>query len=653
LQALAIREKLAPKGLDAAETLNSIGDVALANNDLARSKSYYERALTIRESLAPRSADLAESLAALATIARRESQLDKAKSYYQQALEALENQTAHLGGSTDARAGFRAKHENWYRGFIDLLVSQHQSELAFDVLERSRARSLLEILAAGHIDIHKGADPALLDKERDLQADLRAKSERRAALLAGEHNDEQIRRVGNEISDLISEYQDVEAQIRSASPIYAALAQPTPVTLAYVQHDLLDRDTVLLEYSLGEERSYVFAVTQDSIHVYTLPKHTEIERIAKRLYSLITARNRRTKGEGEQSREMRIARADQEYGPVAAALGNILLMPVAAQLNHKRLLIVAEGVLLYVPFAALPSPQVRGSQTPDPLIASHEIVNLPSASILSVLRREAAARRPPSQEVAILADPVFDRADRRVQHIEQNKVVQDGLSPANDAAALESDGSIDSLTRSAVDLGLIREGQLHLARLPFTRREAEDIWSVVPPDRSRKALDFEASRDMALGGDLARYRIVHFATHALVDEQHPELSGLVLSLVDRKGAPQDGFVDLQDIYNLNLGADLVVLSACETALGKQVDGEGMIGLSRGFMYAGASRVVGSLWNVTDFVTAQLMTRFYRSMEQERTTPAQALRRAQLDLLRQKHWSAPYYWAGFALQGEWK
>lgn len=152
---------------------------------------------------------------------------------------------------------------------------------------------------------------------------------------------------------------------------------------------------------------------------------------------------------------------------------------------------------------------------------------------------------------------------------------------------------------------------------------------------------------------MSRYRVLHFATHGLLNSQHPELSGIVLSLVDERGRPQDGFLRLHEIYNLKLGADLVVLSACQTALGKEIKGEGLVGLTRGFMYAGAPRVVSSLWNVDDRATAELMKRFYEAMFIQGMPPAAALRAAQTSLRREKGWAAPYYWAGFTLQGEWR
>jgi CHAT domain-containing protein len=196
-------------------------------------------------------------------------------------------------------------------------------------------------------------------------------------------------------------------------------------------------------------------------------------------------------------------------------------------------------------------------------------------------------------------------------------------------------------------------GLAHLPRLAFSRREADAIVALTPPGQSLEAVGFDASRSTATSRDLAQYRVVHFATHGLSDNRRPEFSGLVLSLVDEQGRPQNGFLDLQDIYNLNLPSELVVLSACETGLGKDIQGEGIVGLTRGFMYAGATRVLASLWNVDDVATKELMEKFYRAMEQEGMRPAAALRTAQIAMLKQQRWRNPYYWATFQIQGEWK
>jgi CHAT domain-containing protein len=193
----------------------------------------------------------------------------------------------------------------------------------------------------------------------------------------------------------------------------------------------------------------------------------------------------------------------------------------------------------------------------------------------------------------------------------------------------------------------------NFVRLRFSRQEADEITRLAPEEKRFEALDFAASRATAMSADLGQYRIVHFATHGLINNQHPELSGMVLSLVDEQGHPQNGFLRLYDIYNLRLGADLVVLSACQTALGKEIKGEGLVGLTRGFMYAGAPRVVASLWRIDDRATAEFMKRFYQAMLGEGLRPAAALRAAQVSMWKERRWQSPHYWAAITFQGEWK
>ena len=147
---------------------------------------------------------------------------------------------------------------------------------------------------------------------------------------------------------------------------------------------------------------------------------------------------------------------------------------------------------------------------------------------------------------------------------------------------------------------------------------------------------------------------MHFATHGLLNSIHPELSGVVLSLVNKRGEAQDGFLRLNEIYSLKLPVELVVLSACQTGLGKEIRGEGLVGLTRGFMYAGSPRVMASLWKVDDKATSELMKSFYQGMLGSRhLSPAGALRAAQIEMLKQKRWQSPFYWAAFGLQGEWR
>jgi CHAT domain-containing protein/tetratricopeptide (TPR) repeat protein len=654
-RALAIEQKLAPRGLLSAEILNGLGDVARDRNDLTKAEEYYRRAVAIRENTSPGSTGHAESLAALASIMRRKQHLDEAAQLYDQCLTAIENQTTRLGGGEEVRSSFRAKHARCYRDYIDLLLTRKQPELAFDVLERSRARTLLEMLAGAHVDIRKGVDPLLLQRELSLQRQIDEESDRNSRLPNAEH-DEDGTTSKKKLEEFLNQYRQIEGQIRASSPNYAALTGAQPLSVKAVQQQLLDDDTLLLEYALGNDHSFLWAVTPSSLRAYELPGRSKIDSLARRVYDLLTARNLHLTGETELLRQARLAKAEAEYPKAAAALSRIVLGPVAEQLQGKRLLIVSDGALEYIPFAVLPTPLTRGQhpQSPasvsfQPLISQHEIVNLPSASALAVLRHQLIGRKQATKAVAVLADPVFDTYDDRIHIVSRDQGPMDRKSS-------EPSAPFPSRVNAAIDRSAnepSRPAMRPFPRLPFTRREAEAIYAIAEEGSAIKILDFDASKAMATSAELKDYSIVHFATHGVLDSEHPELSGLVFSLVDRQGKPQNGFVRLLDIYNLDLNADLVVLSACRTALGKQISGEGLVGLTRGFIFAGAARVAASVWNVDDEATAEFMKKFYEGMLKEHQSPAQALRSAQVWMLGQKTWRSPYYWAAFVLQGEWR
>jgi CHAT domain-containing protein len=478
---------------------------------------------------------------------------------------------------------------------------------ALGAAERARARGLVELLAESRADVREGVEPGLRAQERALRDRLSLAGAR--ALRAGPAARDALDR---EIESLTDELERLEAQIRVRSPRYASLTQPEPISLARLQA-LLDEDTLLLEYALEEAGSYAWVVGAHSLTSARLPARGVIEAAARRALAALET-----------------ASSGSEAAAATAELGRLVLGPLAEPMARgRRLLVVADGALQYVPFAALPHPG-----TGQPLVASLEVMNLPSATTLALLRggQRRAARE---GTVAVLADPVFDRGDERLG------------ATGSKAASPALQGTLLRAVDSAGIAGPI-------PRLPFTRREAQAILAAAPPRSSLRALDFDASRATAMDPKLARYRVVHFATHGFLNASHPELSGIVLSLVDRRGRPQPGFLTAADTFNLRLNADLVVLSGCRTALGKDVKGEGIVGLTRGFMYAGADRVLASLWRVDDAGTAALMSRFYAWMlGPQALPPAAALRAAQQELIKQPRFHHPFFWAAFQLQGDWR
>ena len=618
-----------------AGVLNNLGGLYHDLSDEEKALTNHRAALEINREIGDRGGE-ADSLFGLARVESVRGDLGQARAHVEEALDIVESVRTGVV-SQSLRSSYLVSKQNIFWFQVNLLMQSHRREpargydaLALQASERARARSLLETLAEARADIRQGVDPALLEGERALQRRLNAKEQSRVQLLSGPHTAEQAAAVKKEVETLLAQYQEAQERIRDRNPRYNALTRPVPLSLKEIQRQVLDDDTLLLEYALDEERSFLWAVTQTSISAYELPKRAEINQAAERAYKLLAASGQRA--------------VEFEAKKAAAELSRIALGPVASKLgqsNLKRLLIVSDGALQYVPFGALPNPALHNA-APDkaqPMIVSHEIISLPSASMLAVLRREVATRRPAANAVAVFSDPVFQPDDPRV------KRAQSGATVAVDDGARKIN---PELSRSAAESGL-----MSFERLRFTRQEAETVVSLARDERSFKALDFAASRATIGQTALDQYRIVHFATHGLLNSQHPELSGVVLSLVDERGRPQDGFLRAHEIYNLKLNADLVVLSACRTALGKEIKGEGLVGLTRGFMYAGAARVVASMWDVKDEATAELMKRFYQGMFKEGLRPSEALRAAQVSMWKEPRWNSPYYWAGFTLQGEWK
>lgn len=584
----------------------------------------------------------AQMLLSLGNVERDSEKLPDAIAHFDAALQLIEGLRARVSRQP-LRTALLASKQDYYESYIDALMRRHieraDGDLAAQALEvsdRAKARSLMDLLNEAGTTIREGVDASLLDRERSLRHLLNGKSDRQLALLSAKQTTAALE-LGREIDETIAGLQAVEADIRSRSPQYAALTQPQFLTAEDLRREVLADDTALIEFSLGREQSYVWVLTTTGLASAKLPTRTTIEQASRELYQALTARSQQLSGETAAAWVERIRSADAQWTRLAAQVSQKILSPVAASLTKRRLLIVTDGALSYLPFGVLPDPNASDSR---PLIADHEIVTAPSASVLAILRRDRTRHQTPPSTVAILADPVFDVADSRVRR--RMGVAQPGSG---------SRGEDTDLARAMEDVGF--GSSLRLNRLLGSRDEASLIQSFAPRAGSVAALDFEANLTMATSPTLARHRIVHFATHTLINTRHPELSGIVLSLVDRAGNPQPGFLRLHDIFNLQLPVELVVLSACQTALGQELRGEGLVGLSRGFMYAGAPRVVASLWKVDDKATSVLMGHFYREMLRGKWTPAAALRRAQQQMKDDRDWSHPFHWAGFVIQGEWR
>ncbi len=645
-QALAVYRNVGDRRGQAI-ALNEIGRIYHSLGQTKRALAYYRRALPFTRAAGDLSNE-STTLYQMALATRDSGPLDDALQYIKDAIKASESLRAQIV-SPELRASYFASVNKYSELHINLLMKPDKlqpekrlAQSAFEASERARARALLEIISEASAKIRGDADPDLLERERSLQEQLSAKAAYQ--MRVGTADKKEIETTEKEIRELTASYQQIQTEIKQKSPRYASLVQPQPLKLAEIQDQLRDPDTLLLEYSLGDEVSYLWAVSSDSFHAFELPKGDLIEATARDVSKLLTARQRLAET-GAADYEEQAASSDQEYWRQAAILSDMVLKPVSQLLGRKRLLVVADGALQQVPFDALPDPaagfhQDEGiNQEPIPLFLNHEVVTLASGSILAVIRTGKPTNAE-SKLVAVLADPVFEKDDPRVRLPGQTVV---------DASSSVPDQSKYNAVRD-----IVAPGETGLRRLLATRQEAKAIMEVTPQGQGLTAMDFDASTSLISSGELERFKIIHFATHGVVNTEHPELSGVVLSLVNDKGESENGFLQLHDIYNLDLAqAQLVVLSACRTGLGKEVRGEGVMGLTRGFMYAGSESVIASLWKVDDRATAELMKHFYQAMFEDHLTPAAALRKAKEAMWQQPRWHAPYFWAAFVLQGEYR
>ncbi|WP_293079647.1 tetratricopeptide repeat protein [Okeania sp. SIO3B5] len=617
-QALPLFQQVGDRGGESS-TFNNIG---LAYNNLGEKQkalNYYEQALPLKQQVGDRDGE-AITLYNIASLKRDQGKLRESLTFIEKSLEIIEDLRTKIVAQ-NLRTSYFATVQNYYQFYINLLMELHKQNpdegydrKALSVSERSRARSLLDILAESGADIKTGVAPQLIAQEKQLLQKLNTLDQARQLNTPGYNFDE----LKQQIETLSNELQQLEVKIKQNSPRYANLKYPEPLTASEIQQQVIDKDTILLQYSLGEEGSYLWLVTPTEISSYELPKKSEIETLAR------------------QFREEIIS-----LSPVPETgnkLSEILLSPVANKLENKRLLIVGDGILQTIPFAALPlTSGNEGGQDYQPLIVNHEIVTLPSSSSISILREQVEGRTPAPKKVAVIADPVFADNDPRFQIASQPKKETE----TNNLTAMALTRSLEDFIGSSFN------------RLEATRQEAEAILALVPDNLKQLSLDFDANRETAINLDLSQYQIVHLATHGLLNESQPELSGLVLSLYDETGKGKPGFLQLNDIFNLEMPAELVVLSACKTGIGEEIRGEGLVTLTRGFMYAGAKRVVVSLWSVEDNSTSKLMQNYYQKILETGKNPVEAMRETQLEMLSSDNWKAPYYWAPFVVQGEWR
>ncbi len=514
---------------------------------------------------------------------------------------------------SEVRYAYFSTVQNFYDLYVDILISQFEKtddktfvSQALEISERSRARSLIELLEKANVKFKQGIDTNLTEKLTSLYLQLDEKYNSRQRILSEQTTIDELSKINDEIENLTEEANQIRTTLRKTNPNFADLTEGKTISAKEIQQ-LLDDETILLEYKLGENRSFLWKVTNRSIEVFILPSRQKIEAQTNSFYSLITA---------DKPNERNILEKTSN------GLSETLLSQIKDEISGKRLVIVAESVLQYLPFSALPSLKNRANV----LANETEIVILPSASVLAKIRENSNPAKTFNKTIAIFADPVFDNKDARIKQKTSAAKPKFSVNPSFEQK---------------------------FPRLLASREEALNISNFVRKEEFQLLTDFAANIENLNDENLADYRILHFATHGILDISKPADSGLVLSLFDEKGNEKSGFLSLDKVYNLNISSELVVLSACQTALGKDIRGEGLIGLSRGFLYAGSSRIIASLWKVDDFATAEFMKHFYRFHLEKNLPASSALQKAKLEMMKIPRYKSPFYWSGFAILGDWK
>jgi tetratricopeptide (TPR) repeat protein len=584
-----------------AYALRAIGEVDYRQRAYAAARRNDEAALRLARDAGDRDGEAA-TLAALARVHAQQRHLDLAHGLIDQALAIIETQRGKIDDPslrTSYFSAMRAYPDTQIDVLMQLDMRRTDGRYAFEALgaaEAARARTLQDMFAEKSLNVSRSLAPKLSESLHAAEERLRtAAFQVDRSTLASTGASIGDRALRNQAFDAASRALDeIRGRIRSENPRYADLIQPVVPKIDVMQQTLLDDNEAVLEYWLGARASTVWILTRHSFRAVRLAPRAKIDRLGGEFEALLRTPPGGASTQGFAALATADARATVRLHEAADRLAQAIIGPEVVKHLPRRIAIVADDALRNVPFGLLPTDDGHT------LGETREITYLPSITTLKWLRHGDHLRDRPAS-LAVFAAPVIDQS---------------------------------------------------LPPLPYSRSEAEAIAALLPKDRVWLAEGVDASRANALAADWRHYSIVHFATHALVDIERPEISGIVLSSGERDGRPQDGVLRMNDIYNLDMPADLVVLSGCATAAGRSMGSEGVFSLSRAFFYAGAERVVASLWPVDDRATAAFMTEFYRALLVDHLTAAGALGVAQRHVARDSRWASPYYWAGFVLQGDW-
>ena len=553
----------------------------------------------------------------IAHIERALGNKEQALEHYQKSISGIELLRSVALHTEEGRAGVVERSRATYAETADLLIDLHRENEALEMTERARARAFLDVLAESRVGV---ADELTPDQRKQEDALLARISGVQKKLWNQNASSDDRQKNEAELNTAEADLEKLHLQIRETNPRYASLQYPEPIQVEAIQSKLLDDHTTLIEYLLGEKRSLVWVVTKNKVTTTTLPARKDIEERVTAYRKLLR----------DHVSALTLDQSLTKINVLSGELYDLLFKPVEKNVREsKALIIVPDGTLGYLPFEALVTASGHGRNTY--LAEKFAIVYGPSASAL-VTVEELNWQVTSHRTLLAFGDPV--------------------LTPENGLSRIPSEQSSDSIpkVRSASLAEDYAERGFSLTRLPYTRDEVIGIGKLFPTDQRQLYLAADAREEKVKSEELDDFRYIHFATHGFLDELHPGRSGILLSRAP--DSKEDGILQTGEIMRLKLNADIVTLSACSTGLGKFVNGEGILGLTRAFFYAGARNVAVSLWNVNDSATATLMKSFYLNLR--RGLPKrEALREAKLSLLRssQPTWRHPYFWAAFVLEGQ--
>lgn len=613
---------------------NFLGKVLEKKGDFIAAKSFYTRALNINFQTKDHLA-ASENLYNLANLSFLEGNAETSFEQINKSIEITENLYSDIVNSSLKRSYFSNVYDR-YELLIHLLMQKFKQTSdtvyaiqALQVSEKSRSRYMLENLRLSEAQFTKDANPELINREKEIRRHLNRNVDILTELISRKSPANEISQLENEIFTLENELEDIKGKLKQESPIYTSIKNPSTFDLSSFQKQILDKDSLFLEFSLGEKESYLWVISNKEHWQFTLPSRRVIEERVEKMRKTFDGRQQLPNEEPQRFQE-RISDLEKIFNQEAKLLSLDLFGQMDDKLRGKKLIIVTDGKLSFLPISALSYPN-----TDDLLITQNEVIYQPSGSFLSVLENLHKTNQIPSKDLLIFADPVFSDIDNRL------------LTKNPDVSNKEN------VLGSTLREFRLFDSEGKIPRLFATQEEAEAIAKAVGKTNTKLVSGFAANREQVLNPEIKDYKILHFATHGLIDVNRPEVSSIVLSQFDENGQKLEGFLRLQDIYSLDLASDLVVLSACQSGIGKEFKGEGLMSLSNGFLQAGAKTVVSTAWKVDDNATSLLMQHFYNNLIQKRLTPSDSLRKAQLELMQNPQFKSPFYWAAFTVQGEFR